>query len=88
MYSNNILIPSCLSRRDESNYIHMYTVTSKGQFQFLASGQGQKVIYLGHVAHHLMRLDKRNILKPTPALYLNPIKSYNKNVHWPHDVII
>ena len=28
-----------------------------------------------------MRLDKGNILKPTPALYLIPIKSYNKKTY-------
>ena len=54
----------------------IYTVTSKGQLHFLTSSQGQKVTYLGHVAYYLMRLDKRNILKPTPGLYLIPIKSY------------
>ena len=36
-----------------------------------------------------MRLDKGNILKPTPGLYLIPIKSYKqKRINWLHDVII
>ena len=34
----------------------------------------------GHVAYHVMRLDKGNICKPTPGLYLIPIKS-NKQKH-------
>ena len=31
-----------------------------------------------YVAHHLMCLDKENILKPTPGLYLIAIKSYKQ----------
>ena len=50
----------------------------QGQLQFLTSGQGQKVTYLGHVAYFSICLDKRHILKPTPGLYLNPIKSYKR----------
>ena len=56
----------------------MYTVTSKGQLHFLTSGHGQNVTLLGHVAYHLMRLGKGDILKPTPGLYLIPIKSYKQ----------
>ena len=56
------------------------TVTSKGKLHFLTSGQGQKVTLLGHAAYYLMRLtlDKGNIVKPTPGLYLIPIKSYKQ----------
>ena len=56
----------------------IYTVTSKGQLHFLTSGQGQKVTLLGHVAYHLMRLDKGNILKLTPGLHLIPVKRYKQ----------
>ena len=61
-----------------STRIELYTVTSKVQLYFLTSGQGQKVTYLGHTAYDLMRLDKRNIVKPASGLYLNPINSYKQ----------
>ena len=68
-------------------YLYTYTVTSKGQLNFLTSGQGQKVTQLGHVAYHLMHLDKGNILKPAPRLYLISIKSYKEKrtlTSWRH----
>ena len=35
-----------------------------------------------------MHLDKGNILKPTPALYLIQIKSYKQKRTLTHDIII
>ena len=76
MYSNNIgtYHRVCLFETNRN----IYTVTSKGLLHLLTLGQGQNVTKLGHVAYHLMRLDKGNILKPTPGLYPIPIKSYKQ----------
>ena len=72
MYSNNIdSIVFVQSRRIE---LYLYTVTSKGELHLLTSGQGQKMIFQGHVAYRLMCLVKENILRPIPCLYLTPIK--------------
>ena len=47
-------------------------------FDLRPRSNGDLTTYIGHVAYHLIRLDKRNIFKPTPGLYLNPIKSYKQ----------
>ena len=58
----------------------MYNMTLKGQGQNLTSGQGHVVTQVGHIVYVLMRLDKRNTMRPFSRLYLFWIKSYSQKM--------
>ena len=53
-----------------------YSLTSKGQFENLTSGQGHDLAQIGHIIYHSIRFDKINTMAAVWNLYLNPIKSY------------
>ena len=48
----------------------MYSMTLKGQYQNLTSGQGHVVTQVGHIAYESKRLDERNTMRPLTRLYL------------------
>ena len=56
----------------------MYSMTLKGQFQNLISGQGHVVTQVDHIAYVSMRLDERNTMRPLSRLYRFLIKSYSQ----------
>ena len=54
----------------------MYKMTSKGQVEHSASGQGHDLTEIGHVAYHSIRIDETNTINVERSLYLYSIKSY------------
>ena len=53
----------------------MFFFTSKGQDQYLTSGQGHVVKQKGHVGYHSVRLYETNTMRPSPAASALPLSN-------------
>ena len=54
----------------------IYSLTSKGHFENLTSGQGHDLTEIGHAAYHSIRIDETNTINVERSLYLYSISSY------------
>ena len=53
----------------------IYSLTSKGHFENLTSGQGHDLTEIGHAAYHSIRIDETNTINVEWSLYLYSITS-------------